>query len=222
MTAPKNLLATTYRHFATDSLYRNAIFLMANTAVLSLGGLLFWIIASHYYSTSNVGLSTALLSSVTIISFLSYLGFDTALIRFLPRSASPNRKINTAFSLVGILSLLLAVIYTILLPYISPRLLFITSSILTTTLFVVFAFISSLNGITNIPFIAFRKAHFILTINVAFTVLRIGVLVVVPSLGILGIILSQALATIVALLLTFYYLARYAGTSTDRPYTFPT
>jgi O-antigen/teichoic acid export membrane protein len=183
---------------------------MTNTAVLALGGLIFWIIASHSYSTHNVGISTAILSAVGIISSLSYLGFDTALIRFLPRSQDPNRKTSTAFSLAGIVSLMLATLSIFILPYLSPHLSLLSSGVLTAAFFVSLSLINTLNGLTNIPFIAYRRAYFILVINCVFTVVRLLILIMAPSLGLLGIIVSQAVATIVALVLTFYLLAAFA------------
>ena len=69
---------------ASDSLYRNSIF-MAATSLFNAGcGFFFWMIAARLYTVEQVGLATALISSLGLIILFSRLGFDTSIIRFYP------------------------------------------------------------------------------------------------------------------------------------------
>ncbi len=55
---------------------------MLNSITGSGIGFIFWIVAAKFYSTEVVGITTALLSSITLITMFSFLGFDQSIIRF--------------------------------------------------------------------------------------------------------------------------------------------
>jgi O-antigen/teichoic acid export membrane protein len=89
-------------------LYRNAYALMLNTAVNSLFGLLYWIVAAHVFSDDEVGRGNALVSLMLLVSALTQLNFGQALIRFLPRSGTASARlvgnayaVSAGFALVG-------------------------------------------------------------------------------------------------------------------------
>ena len=67
-----------------DPLYKNSFFILLTMVISGLFGFIFWIIAAKFYSQEEVGISTALISAVTLISILSYLGLDQSIIRFFP------------------------------------------------------------------------------------------------------------------------------------------
>ena len=80
--------------FRTDSLFRNAVFLMSSTAIMSVLGFVFWIFVAHLYSPEQIGVASALISITLLISNLSFLGLGSGFLRFLPGSAKPSRDIN--------------------------------------------------------------------------------------------------------------------------------
>ncbi len=81
-------------------LYRNAYALMLNTAVNSVFGLLYWIVAAHVFSDDEVGRGNALVSLMLLVSALTQLNFSQALIRFLPRSGTASaRLVGNAYGL---------------------------------------------------------------------------------------------------------------------------
>ena len=51
-------------------------------------GFFFWLIAARFYSTADIGLASAIISAMGLISMLSLLGFDISLVRFLPECSS--------------------------------------------------------------------------------------------------------------------------------------
>jgi O-antigen/teichoic acid export membrane protein len=56
---------------------------MALCNVFNAGcGFFFWIIAARFYSVEQVGLATALISSLGLVILFSRLGFDSSVIRF--------------------------------------------------------------------------------------------------------------------------------------------
>ena len=206
MDAIKKITRLVYRHYIKDSLYRNSILLMCNTAILALFGLVFWLIAAHLYSTRIIGLTTAIISSVSLITLFSLLGFDSALIRFVSKDANYKKRIDSALTLTTVLTILLSLIYVLFVKRITPNLLIIESSIAWVLMFFCYSILNTLNSLTNNPLIAFRITQFILYTNVAFGVLRIILLVLLPHYGLNGIVLSQIIATFLAVILSFYFL----------------
>jgi O-antigen/teichoic acid export membrane protein len=95
-------------HFR-DPLYRTGYFLMAGTAVTSLSGFAFWALAAHTYSAEMVGLSSAAISAMGLISGVCTLGLDAVLVRYLPTAgASARALVLRAYALTAGLSLALA------------------------------------------------------------------------------------------------------------------
>lgn len=200
----KSLLVKVYRHFMYDSLYRNSIFLMANTAALAGFGFIFWVIAAHYYTTSEVGIAATLMSTSTLIMTLSLFGFDNSFIHFLPKSKKFNEQIDTGLSISIIISLFASAIYLLVVRHMGiSNLGFIDKTPAWIASFTAFMVINTLNNLTNCPFIAKRITHYILLINIGFGILRLLLLVLLARLGANGMLISHALATTIALALTF-------------------
>jgi O-antigen/teichoic acid export membrane protein len=89
-------------------LYRNAYALMLNTAVNSVFGLLYWIVAAHVFSDDEVGRGNALVSLMLLVSALTQLNFGQALIRFLPRAGTASARlvgnaygVSAGFAVIG-------------------------------------------------------------------------------------------------------------------------
>ena len=60
----------------SDPLFKNAYFLMFSSLTSAGSGFFFWLIAARFYSTADIGLASAIISAMGLISMLSLLGFD--------------------------------------------------------------------------------------------------------------------------------------------------
>lgn len=200
------MISKFYNHLANDSLYRNSIYLMLSTAVMAFLGFFFWIINARFYSTEQVGIATTLISVVTLISSISLLGFGTGLIRYLPASKQKNEKINTGFTLVGLTAIFVSIIYLIGLKTFSPKLLFIRENIIFAILFILFVVFSSLNTISESVFVAYRSSKYILIKNVAFSITKLALPILLISLGAYGIFASVGIASVIAVVLSLIFL----------------
>ena len=181
-----------------DSLYRNSIYLMSSTAVMTIIGFFFWIISARFYTSEQVGIGTTLISIITLVSGFSFLGLGTGLIRYLPTSNRKDKKINTAFTLVMIMSLVVSLIYLTFMKTFSPKLLFVKENVFFAILFVVFALFTSLNNLSESVFVAYRSSKFILIKNTAFSITKLILPIFLIALGGYGIFLSQGIAIIIA------------------------
>ncbi|WP_243668638.1 hypothetical protein [Methanoculleus chikugoensis] len=91
---PKNF--SEVRQHLQQPLIRNSFFIMASSFVAAGGfGFFFWMIAARFYSQADVGIATALMSSMGLLILISRLGLDQSVIRFFP-TRDKNRVLGTA------------------------------------------------------------------------------------------------------------------------------
>ena len=202
----KKTISKFYNYLANDSLYRNSIYLMLSTGVMAVFGFFFWMINARLYSAEQVGIGTTLISIMTLISSFSILGLGNGLIRYLPTSERKNKKINTSFTLVILMSILISVICLIFLKTFSPKLLFIRENIIFSLLFILFAVFTSLNAISENVFIAYRSSKFILLKNTVSSITKLILPAFLVTLGAYGILMSTGIAIAVAFLFSLMIL----------------
>src|SRR5262245_41230400 len=88
MSAPASRLGTALgraRELGNESLFRNGIYIMGTTAVTSLLGFGFWIVAARILSAEEVGRASALVSAMLFVSVFTNLGVGQV---FVSRLAS--------------------------------------------------------------------------------------------------------------------------------------
>ncbi|HUA13298.1 MAG TPA: oligosaccharide flippase family protein [Candidatus Sulfotelmatobacter sp.] len=185
-----------------DSLYRNSIYLMLNTACLSVLGFIFWIIAARRYTTVDVGIAATLIAASSIIALFSALGFDSAIIRHVAKTKNIKSISNTALTSTAIMSVLVSVIYVTILKITTKKYDFLDSSVLAVCLLIIFYVINVWNSLTNNLFIAIKRSEFILIINIVFGITRILLVLLLVNLGIKGLLISHALSISIALVLS--------------------
>ena len=197
-----------YNSAAKDSLYRNSIFLMASTAVMAILGFFFWLINARLFTPEQVGIGTTLISVMALISSFSILGLGNSLIKYLPSSERKNEKINTSFTLVGLASLTISVIFLLFVKTFSPSLIFVKENPIFAFLFVLFIVFSTLNALSESVFIAYRSSKYVLIKNTVWGLVKLSLPFVLLTLGAYGIFMSvgisAAIASILCLLLLIW------------------
>jgi O-antigen/teichoic acid export membrane protein len=193
------------RRFLATPLYTNAVYLMADAVITGLLSFLFWIVVARFYAEAEVGYSSAILSVIIFLALLSLLGFDASLIRFLPQAEKPQDLINSCFTLASLTSLVIAGIFLAGLHIWSPALVFIRGNAVFVAAFVTFTLLIPLSFLMNAVFIAKRRAGFILSKNIIFSLLRIPM----PVLFVLffhtfGIVASWGIALGIAVAVSLF------------------
>lgn len=158
---------------ARNPLYRNAFFLLSNTVFGAGLGFFFWVVVARFFTTGEVGVAGAVISAMNILSLLSLLGFNAAIIRFLPRAEKPVLFINTCLTVSGIASAVVAVVFFIGIDWWSPAL-----SQLKSNPFIILAFISLIvvwteTSLTDSIFVAGRRSDFVLVKTAILAILKI-------------------------------------------------
>jgi O-antigen/teichoic acid export membrane protein len=202
-----NSIRRLWQHFQTDNLFRNSIYLMLTTGIMAAFGFFFWLIATHLYTPDQIGVGTALISAMTLISFISLLGFNSTFVRILPNSENRNNEINTGSILVISAAAIIAVGYTWLVPYIAPSLSIIHTNFWYTAGFVVMVALASINSLTDSIFIAYRAAQYTLITDGLFTA---GSKLLLPllfiGLGAYGVFAAAGLAASIGMVASIAFL----------------
>ena len=190
------------------SLYRNAGYLMLASGVNSLAGFVFWAVAARLYPAEGVGLAAAAISAIGLLALLSTLGMDYGLIRFLPGSGDKAKNIlNSCFTLSGLVSVALAVIFLSGLKLWSPALLRIQQNPVFFISFVIFALAAVYRVFAERTFIAGRRAGFALTQGLVFNLLRfIPLVALAPLFNVFGIFASWGIGLGLAVIVSIPFL----------------
>jgi len=193
------------KQFVAIPLYSNAFYLMLNTALTALFGFFFWMIVARFYTEADVGFSSAIISAICLLTLISLVGLNISLVRFLPHSDKPQELVNSCYTLSGIISLVVAGIFLAGLGFWSPALAFVTKNAIFAAAFIVFTILWTLSSLVNFTFIARRRAGFVLSKGIIFSVLRLPL----PVLFVLffrtfGIVASWGIAVAVALAVSIF------------------
>jgi O-antigen/teichoic acid export membrane protein len=192
----------------TNPLYKNSFFITLSRFSNVFVGFIFWIVAARLYSIEDVGIATALISSVSIVISLSRLGFDFSLIRYV-KINDKTKVFNTSIVITTIASLIMGIIYISGFRYInfSSSLIFIQSHSYI-VVFLLFVIMNSLVSITGIGFTAIRKADHYFFQNIILAS-RVPLLIPLTFLGSIGIFDSVGLAFLFSALFSLIYLDKF-------------
>ncbi len=188
-------------------LYTNAFYLMLNSMVVSLLGFVFWIVVTRFYTAADVGLAAALIAAVGLLASLSNLGFGIGIIRFLPEAednAIP--MINSSFTIAGLASLAVALIFLAGLGFWSPNLIVIRQHPIFFASFVLFTVAVTLSALLGQVFIAKRRAKFTFVHNVIVSMVKLPLPIILAAFfGAFGIFASAWIGISVAVLVAMLW-----------------
>jgi len=196
------------RKYLKDPLYKNSFFLVLSRVFNVACGFSFWMLAARLYSINDVGLATALISSLGLVILFSRFGLDFSLIRFLPIN-DKSKVFNTCLIITTISSFIVGIIYISGVGFFSQSLSFIQNPIYA-IIFLTFAVMNSIALTTGNAFVAIRKAEHYFFQNV-FLASRIPFLIPLVFLGCFGVFGACGLAYLLASLFAFLLLSKFIG-----------
>jgi len=184
-------------------LYRNAYALIVSDITTSALGLVYWMLAAHYYPAHQVGLNSTALSLMMLLSGIAQLNLMGALTRFIPVAGrTTSHLVSYAYlsSLLAAAIISLSFIYS-LQTWFRPEDQLLTTGVaqlwfaLATMLWSIFALQD--NVLTGL-----RQTLWVPLENMIFGVVKIGLLILfVDWFGQLGIFVSWTLPVVVAVIL---------------------
>jgi O-antigen/teichoic acid export membrane protein len=195
-----------------DHLLRNALFLFLSSGTISTFGFIFWLLAAHLYSSVSVGQAATVVAAMTVISYISDLGLNGTLVRFLPTSQDADADINTALVLTTALAIVVATGYLLIAPTFVPNIRFLRENPLTAIGFVLLNGCASANLLTDSAFIANRRSQYNLLVDgVIQGVAKIGCLVAFVGIAAYGIFLASGIGGAVAVTASLLFMVWRLG-----------
>lgn len=191
-----------------DSLLKNSIYLMATSFITNIIGFFFWIIATRYYSPNDIGITSAIFSSVGLISMVGSLGLSRALIYYLPRDKSTDKIISSCLAINIISSILFSMIFILGLKIWSPELLLTLNSMEKISIFIIITIGMSISGIIGAAFIAGRRSSFQMVKEIIYHSIKIFPLIFFVNFGAMGILLSINIGLALSIITGFILLSK--------------
>jgi O-antigen/teichoic acid export membrane protein len=186
-----------------NPLLKNSVYLIMSYLAIAGGGFFFWILAAKYYSSSEVGIATGIISSITLIVLLSRLGLDYSMIRFFP-TRDKSILFNSSTIATTLFACLLGMIFLINIELLSPTL-YLLKSPSNAILYLIILSANSVLFMTGVSFVAIRKAKFQLIQNIMMST-RVVFLFFFTSLGAIGILYSVGISFALSIITATYFI----------------
>lgn len=161
----------------------NAASMVATAVVTSLLGAAFWIVATHYFSTSSVGLASASISAMTLLGFMATVGLGTMLMGELPRIKKGHHSvIDAALLTSGSIGTVLGLAFAFIAPAVSSNFDPLRESWITIGLFAAGVALTALTFVLDQALIGLLRGTLQLHRNIVFTLTKLLALVPVAGL----------------------------------------
>ena len=166
-------------------------------------------LATRFYSPREVGIVTALISTINLLGGFSRLGLEFGVIKYLPNENEKEKLINSCLTIITTVAILLSLTFIILSDFLSPALSFLKYDLRLVILFVLFTVFFSLTLFQQRVFLAFRRAEFTFLQASINSSLKVFLIFPFVHLGILGLLLSWGLPNIIAIMFSLYIFMPY-------------
>ncbi len=181
-----------------DSLIRNAGYLLGLNLVGAIGGVFFWALASRLYSPEEVGLASATISIMVLLSGLSSFGLGMGIVRFLGKTQDSQQMLNTVSTFILLTSLVIGSLFLLGLRLWSPSLMYLRQNPFVIIGFVGLLIMSGQSSIYQFTYQAFRESKYAFWHFFIVHVVRIIFIIPIVSIGALSIVGAVAIGTTVA------------------------
>jgi O-antigen/teichoic acid export membrane protein len=204
----------------TPRLTRTATSLMSTTLLTSLLGVAFWAAAARLYSVRQIGLDSALVTVLVLLSTVGQLNLSNTIVRFLPTARRVRRRIGQAYAAGAGFSLLAGVGFVVGAPTLIPRYHFLADDHLLAGAFVVGLAAYSIFSLQDSVLVALGRATWLPIENGLFSVAKIAMLpVTLAAFGAAGhgVLLSWLVPLFAAVAIISWLLLRRVLAGLDRP-----
>jgi O-antigen/teichoic acid export membrane protein len=182
-------------------LFRNAYALIFSATTTSLLGMVYWAVAARLYPVEAVGLNSAIISAMALVSGFARLNLDDTLVRFVPRSGHHlKRLIAVTYSVAVVLTGVFSLLFLSTLSLWSPTLAVLGSQTWLVAGFTISAMASSLFSMQDAILTGLRKAIWVPIENTIFATTKLCLLVAIAQAASqYGIFLSWSIPLLVSI-----------------------
>jgi O-antigen/teichoic acid export membrane protein len=184
-----------------DPMHRSAYALLLGSATTSVLGLAFWGLAARLYPPEAVGVATAAITAMTFLANLATLGLKNGLLRFLPAAGTGAAAlVLRSYLLCGLVAAAAAVVFLVGQPVWAAELGLLSSTPAAMLAFVLATVVWVLFVLQDHVLAGLHRAVWVPVANTAYSVLKIGLLVVLAGTSSWLLFASYALPAVVAVL----------------------
>jgi len=183
-------------------LFRNGYALLFSGATTSALGLLYWALAARLYPAATVGVGSALLSAMLLLSGVAQLSLNNVLVRFIPAAGHDTRAlIIKSYAASSLMALVLSLVFVAGISWWSPALQFLQSQPLWLAAFGLATMIWCVFALQDSALTGLRQAVWVPLENTLFSIVKIVLLVALAgSVGPSGIFASWTAPVALSLL----------------------
>lgn len=191
----------------TDNILKNSIYLiMANFSGLALG-FIFWMIATKLYTPSDIGMVSATLSSMILISMVSCVGLPIAMTLYLPVNAQNANRIMNSCLIVGIIvSMTFSLIFILGIDIWAPKLEPMLGNYKLMIIFIITTVMTTVSLFMGGMFTAGKRSSFHMIKENVFSSTKIVMLILLSGFGAIGILMSWSIGLMITIPVGFFLL----------------
>ena len=201
-------------------LHRDGYALAANSAFTALAGLVYWIVAARQYSAHDVGINSALISTMMFLAGIAGLNLTNVVVRFLPEAGRRTARLTAiSYAVAGSVAVGIALLFLLGVGEWAPSLDFLRDDLGLGAWFVLATIGWSLFAIQDSVLTALGKAVWVPLENAVFSLLKLGLLAVFAALlPVYGIFVSWTAAMLVSVAgVNFLIFTKLVGRHANRP-----
>lgn len=215
------IINSIFKNIYHDTIIKNTVFLIITNVFNMAAGFFFWMLATRLYTPNDVGIISAIISSMSLIAIISSVGLPMALTLYLPVNAkSANNIINSSLIVCIIISIIVALIFSLGIGIFAPKLKIMLGSLGLVVMFAMATMMSTISLLINGIFNAGKKSSFQMVKENSFGITKILLLIILSGFGAMGIFISWSLGLVVAMAIGFFLmfkLWRYSPTAKFDP-----
>ncbi|MFZ6030844.1 MAG: lipopolysaccharide biosynthesis protein [Chloroflexota bacterium] len=183
-------------------LFLNAYALIVGAVVTSGLGLVYWVVAARYYPEEVIGLHSALLSTMILLSGVAQLSLNTVLVRFIPVAGlRTGRLVGWAYLLSTLFSGLLALAFGLLSGFWLPEMKFLSQQPAWLLAFIIAVVSWNIFALQDCVLTGLRQALWIPLENAVSAFAKIVLLVLLANrFQAIGVFTSSVIPIVLALL----------------------
>lgn len=199
---------------------RNAYALTVSTALTSVVGFVFWLVAARWFPAAALGTGAALTSMISFLATVSTLGLGNGLVRFLASArATARRLIATCYAICAATAALAAAVFVLGQPVWARELGLLRSSPWAVAAFVAATAVWVLFVLQDQVLIGLRRAVWVPVLNGAHSVAKLALLPLLPVLPLVALSAEWAIlgATVLPAAVLVLVVVVVAGRRLARP-----
>jgi len=189
-----------------DSLLKNSIYLMATNFIASIFAFFFWIIAARYYTPDDIGIGSAIFSSISLIAMIGTIGLPSSLVFYLTRDKNTDKMISSCLTAGIISSIIFSLIYISGLKFWTPELMSVLNNYTNILIFIFVTTSLVISSLMTAILVAGKKASYIMTKETVFHFIKMFHLKLFAGYGAMGILISMSVGLMISIPLGFILL----------------